>query len=191
MMAYHRFPMAEIVRAGGGPSFDTFFNFTHFHRPADGSSPRITASRGITVDVAFSLAVDVAIDAGTGLLDLCLQYDAGALDEGWVARLADRLRGLLAADPTAALAPVTGAPAGGSGTDESVWPARVAAIWADLLGVAPRGVDADFRGAGGDSLQALRFVSALRQRYDSDLTLAEFSELGSYGAVLDRVSAGG
>src|SRR5262249_2574790 len=75
LMGHHRFPLAEIVRAGGaGPRFDHFFNWTHSpNGPADDGS-RIVDSRGITVDVAFSLAVDAELDTDTGRLALTVQY---------------------------------------------------------------------------------------------------------------------
>ncbi|MET8467667.1 FkbM family methyltransferase, partial [Micromonospora zamorensis] len=76
MMGHHRFPLAEIVRAGGiGPRFDHFFNWTHFTNDPAGGGPRLVDRRGVTVDVAFSLAVDAELDADTGRLALTLQYD--------------------------------------------------------------------------------------------------------------------
>ncbi|SBT43211.1 non-ribosomal peptide synthetase [Micromonospora auratinigra] len=188
LMGHHRFPLAEIVRAGGaGPRFDHFFNWTHFPTaPADGGS-RIVDSRGITVDVAFSLAVDAALDADTGRHTLTVQYDhrhvAGTRVDGY----ADGFRRLLATDPTAPLPAVA---AGRSTVDDrrDEWAGRVAAAWQEVLGTAPRDPGADFVAAGGDSLRALRLVTVLRQRHGSDLTLPEFRSLGSYGKLVDRVS---
>ncbi|MET7967647.1 amino acid adenylation domain-containing protein [Micromonospora sp. NPDC005305] len=187
LMGHHRFPLAEIVRAGGGPRFDHFFNWTHFpHGPADGGS-RIVDSRGITVDVAFSLAVDAELDAGTGRLALTVQYDHRHVPAERVDALADGFRRLLAADPAAPLPPVAPAgPAAGDGRGE--WATRVAGAWQEVLGAAPRDPATDFLAAGGDSLRALRLVTVLRQRHGSDLTLPEFAALGSYGALVDRVA---
>ncbi|MET8910618.1 amino acid adenylation domain-containing protein [Micromonospora sp. NPDC004551] len=188
LMGHHRFPLAEIVRAGGaGPLFDHFFNWTHFpHGPADGGS-RIVDSRGVTVDVAFSLAVDAELDAGTGRLALTVQYDHRHVPAERVDALADGFRRLLAADPAAPLPPV--APAGPAAGDErDEWAARVAGAWQEVLGAAPRDPATDFLAAGGDSLRALRLVTVLRQRHGSDLTLPEFTALGSYGALVDRVA---
>ncbi|MEU4477587.1 amino acid adenylation domain-containing protein [Micromonospora sp. NPDC023966] len=188
LMGHHRFPLAEIVRAGGaGPRFDHFFNWTHFPTgPADGGS-RIVDSRGVTVDVAFSLAVDAELDAGTGRLALTVQYDHRHVPAERVDAFADGFRRLLAADPTAPLPPV--APTGpAAGDARSEWAARVAGAWQEVLGSAPRDPAADFLAAGGDSLRALRLVTVLRQRHGSDLTLPEFAALGSYGALVDRVA---
>ncbi|KAB1916082.1 non-ribosomal peptide synthetase [Micromonospora sp. AMSO31t] len=187
LMGHHRFPLAEIVRAGGGPRFDHFFNWTHFpHGPADGGS-RIVDSRGITVDVAFSLAVDAELDAGTGRLALTVQYDHRHVPAERVDALADGFRRLLTADPAASLPPVAPAgPAAGDGRGE--WATRVAGAWQEVLGAAPRDPATDFLAAGGDSLRALRLVTVLRQRHGSDLTLPEFAALGSFGALVDRVA---
>ncbi|MFC4149513.1 amino acid adenylation domain-containing protein [Micromonospora mangrovi] len=188
-MEHHRFPLAEIVRAGGaGPRFDHFFNWTHFaNGPADGGS-RIVDSRGITVDVAFSLAVDAELDGDTGRLALTIQYDHRTIPGERVDTFADGFRRLLAADPTAPLPAVpTGArTVGDDGRDR--WATRVAAVWQEVLGVAPADPATGWSAAGGDSLRALRLVTALRQRHGSDLTLPEFVALGSYGALVDRVA---
>ncbi|SCF34910.1 methyltransferase, FkbM family/amino acid adenylation domain-containing protein [Micromonospora purpureochromogenes] len=189
LMGQHRFPLAEIVRAGAaGPRFDHFFNWTHFpNRPAGGGS-RIVDSRGITVDVAFSFAVDAELDADTGRLALTVQYDHRHVATDRVDAFADGFRRLLAADPTAPLPAVA---TGGPAADDDArarWAARVAAAWQEVLGVAPADPATGFQAAGGDSLRALRLVTVLRQRHGSDLTLPEFVALGSYGALVDRVA---
>nr|WP_246381660.1 non-ribosomal peptide synthetase [Micromonospora jinlongensis] len=185
MMGHHRFPLAEIVRAGGvGPRFDHFFNWTHFANDPAGGGPRILDSRGVTVDVAFSLAVDAELDADTGRLALTLQYDHRTVAGDRVDAFADGFRRLLAADPHAPLPAVaTGGQAAGD-----AWATRVAAAWQEVLGVAPDDPATGWSAAGGDSLRALRLVTMLRQRHGSDLTLPEFVTLGSYGALVDRVA---
>ncbi|MBQ0981412.1 non-ribosomal peptide synthetase [Micromonospora sp. M61] len=185
MMGHHRFPLAEIVRAGGvGPSFDHFFNWTHFTNDPDGGGPRIVDSRGVTVDVAFSLAVDAELDADTGRLALTLQYDHRTVAGDRVDAFADGFRRLLAADPHAPLPAVA---SGGQAAGDA-WATRVAAAWQEVLGVAPDDPATGWSAAGGDSLRALRLVTMLRQRHGSDLTLPEFVTLGSYGALVDRVA---
>ncbi|MEU5940236.1 amino acid adenylation domain-containing protein [Micromonospora sp. NPDC047548] len=189
LMGHHRFPLAEIVRAGGaGPRFDHFFNWTHFPNGPGVGGSRIVDSRGVTVDVAFSLAVDAELDADTGRLALTVQYDHRHVAAEWVDTFADGFRRLLAADPTAPLPAVaTGGPAAEDDA-RARWVARVAAAWQEVLGAAPHDPATDFLAAGGDSLRALRLVTVLRQRHGSDLTLPEFVALGSYGALVDRVA---
>ncbi|MFI6260103.1 amino acid adenylation domain-containing protein [Micromonospora zamorensis] len=185
MMGHHRFPLVEIVRAGGvGPRFDHFFNWTHFTNDPAGGGPRIVDSRGVTVDVAFSLAVDAELDADTGRLALTLQYDHRTVTGYRVDAFADGFRRLLAADPHAPLPAVA---SGGQAAGDA-WATRVAAAWQEVLGVAPDDPATGWSAAGGDSLRALRLVTMLRQRHGSDLTLPEFVTLGSYGALVDRVA---
>ncbi|MCW3842676.1 amino acid adenylation domain-containing protein [Micromonospora yasonensis] len=188
LMGHHRFPLAEIVRAGGaGPRFDHFFNWTHFpNGPAEGGS-RIVNSRGVTVDVAFSLAVDAELDADAGHLALAVQYDHRHVPAARVDAFADGFRRLLAADPAAPLPAVAG---DGPAADDARarWAPKVAAAWREVLGAAPRDPATGFLAAGGDSLRALRLVTVLRQRHGSDLTLPEFTALDSYGALVDRVA---
>ncbi|GGR93306.1 non-ribosomal peptide synthetase [Micromonospora fulviviridis] len=189
LMGRHRFPLAEIVRAGGaGPRFDHFFNWTHFPNDPAGGGSRIVDSRGITVDVAFSLAVDAELAADTGRLALTVQYDHRHVPAERVDAFADGFRRLLAADPAAPLPPVAPAGPAAGGDARSEWAARVAGAWQEVLGAAPRDPATDFLAAGGDSLRALRLVTVLRQRHGSDLTLPEFAALGSYGALVDRVA---
>ncbi|MFG1677076.1 amino acid adenylation domain-containing protein [Micromonospora sp. NPDC049282] len=195
LMGRHRFPLAEIVRAGGaGPRFDHFFNWTHFPPRPAGEGSRVVDSRGVTVDVAFSLAVDAELDAGR--LGLMVQYDHRHVPADRVDALADGFRRLLAADPDAPLPPITGpesaaGPSTALGGDERAqWADRVAAAWQEVLGTAPRDPATGFLAAGGDSLRALRLVTVLRQRHGSDLTLPEFTALGSYRALVDRVARG-
>ncbi|MFC8616108.1 amino acid adenylation domain-containing protein [Micromonospora purpureochromogenes] len=187
LMGHHRFPLAEIVRAGAaGPRFDHFFNWTHFPNGPAGGGSRIVDSRGVTVDVAFSFAVDAELDADTGRLALTVQYDHRHVAGDRVDTFADGFRRLLAADPTAPLPVVA---TGGPAPDDDArarWAARVAAAWQEVLGVAPADPATGFQAAGGDSLRALRLVTVLRQRHGSDLTLPEFTALGSYGALVAR-----
>ncbi|MDI5941838.1 phosphopantetheine-binding protein, partial [Micromonospora sp. DH15] len=190
LMGHHRFPLAEIVRAGGaGPRFDSFFNYTHFHAD-DRAGPRVVVSRVTTVDVGFSLAVDVAVVPDTGRLVLALQYDGRRFDADWADRLAATFTRLLATEPTAALPPA-GPPADPPTDARSRWSARVAGAWRDVLGVTPRSAATTFAAAGGDSLRALRLVRTLRQRYGTGLTLAEFAELADFGALVERVARDG
>ncbi|WP_089155548.1 acyl carrier protein [Micromonospora sp. NBS 11-29] len=147
--------------------------------------------------MAFSLAVDAELDAGR--LALMVQYDHRHVPAERVDALADGFRRLLATDPAAPLPPVAGsAPPAAPGTEagwvpEDVgreWADRVAAAWQEVLGAVPRDPEVDFHTAGGDSLRALRLVTVLRQRHGSDLTLPEFTALGSYRALVERAARG-
>ncbi|WP_444948080.1 amino acid adenylation domain-containing protein [Micromonospora ureilytica] len=189
MMGHHRFPLAEIVRLGGaGPRFDHFFNWTHFANGATGGASRIVDSRGVTVDVAFSLAVDAELDPDTGRLALTVQYDHRTIGGDQVDAFADGFRRLLAADPDAPLPAVPGAGQTAGDDARARWAARVAAAWQEVLGTAPDHPGAGWSAAGGDSLRALRLVTVLRQRHGSDLTLPEFVTLDSYDNLVDRVA---
>ncbi|MCZ7438686.1 amino acid adenylation domain-containing protein [Micromonospora sp. WMMC241] len=189
LMGRHRFPLAEIVRAGGaGPRFDHFFNWTHFPPRPAGDGSRVVDSRGVTVDVAFSLAVDAELDAGR--LGLMVQYDHRHVPADRVDALADGFRRLLAADPDAPLPPVAAPSPVAAADARQEWADRVASAWQEVLGTAPRDPESGFLAAGGDSLRALRLVTVLRQRHGSDLTLPEFTALGSYRALVDRVVRG-
>ncbi|WP_327035381.1 non-ribosomal peptide synthetase [Micromonospora ureilytica] len=189
MMGHHRFPLAEIVRAGGaGPRFDHFFNWTHFPNGPAGGENRIVDSRGVTVDVAFSLAVDAELDPDSGRLVLNVQYDHRNIGGDRVDAIADGFRRLLAADPDAPLPAVPTAGQTADGDARTRWAAQVAAAWQEVLGVAPDHQATGWSAAGGDSLRALRLVTMLRQRHGSDLTLPEFVTLDSYGKLVDRVA---
>ncbi|WP_316976892.1 non-ribosomal peptide synthetase [Shumkonia mesophila] len=51
---------------------------------------------------------------------------------------------------------------------------KVAAIWAEVLGLKRVGVTAPFFAIGGDSLRAMRVISRVNQAFERDLTLAAF-----------------
>ncbi|OIK26863.1 non-ribosomal peptide synthetase [Streptomyces malaysiense] len=76
---HRRFPLAEIVRAGGGSApFDTFFNYTHFHvereGPADGAFTVLEEIGEADTDFAFGAEFSRSPDGR--LLELGLRYDA-------------------------------------------------------------------------------------------------------------------
>lgn len=187
LMAHRRFPLADMERAvGRGRLFDAFFNFSRFHRVDGAANPErksveITAGRVIPVDVAFALAVDFELDADGRELLLTLQYDGVRLSEERMLALGARMAELLASDVTAPLA--TSWAEAQAETDP--WTERVAAVWTDLLGAAPLDERTRFADAGGDSLLALRFVTALR-RHGGELGLAEFRAPTTFGDLVRR-----
>ncbi|WP_159396289.1 amino acid adenylation domain-containing protein [Streptomyces sp. Sge12] len=82
--AYRRFPLAEIQRlSGGGPLFETFFNYTHFHveqdGPADGTFTVLEETGEAGTDFAFGAEFSRSPD-GT-LLELGLRFDAAQFSE--------------------------------------------------------------------------------------------------------------
>ncbi|MFJ6664809.1 amino acid adenylation domain-containing protein [Streptomyces sp. NPDC091383] len=76
---HRRYPLAEIVRAGGGIApFETFFNYTHFHveqdGPADGAFTVLEETGEADTDFAFGAEFSRSPDGR--LLELGLRYDA-------------------------------------------------------------------------------------------------------------------
>lgn len=176
LTGHHLVPLADIERAARrGPLFDTFFNFTNFQAfagPGKDRARRIT-DRDAPVDVAFSLVVDVDVNPVTDQLGLTLQYDAERLSAARIRRITARYRELLER-AGAGLTPLPRC-------DD--WAARVSGIWRELTGgPAPTGPDS-FLDSGGNSLLALRFVAALRDRHGVEVDLRAFLRAGRYAAV--------
>ncbi|MCX4775408.1 amino acid adenylation domain-containing protein [Streptomyces sp. NBC_01264] len=82
--AYRRFPLAEIQRlSGGGPLFETFFNYTHFHveqdGPTGGTFTVLEETGEAGTDVAFGAEFSRSPDGS--LLELGLRFDAAQFSE--------------------------------------------------------------------------------------------------------------
>lgn len=60
---------------------------------------------------------------------------------------------------------------------------KVAALWAEVLGLKRVGVTAPFFAIGGDSLRAMRVISRLNQAFDRNLTLAAFFKTPTVRAI--------
>ncbi|KIG14640.1 putative non ribosomal peptide synthetase protein [Enhygromyxa salina] len=69
--------------------------------------------------------------------------------------------------------------------------AAVWAVWTDLLGHPPPGVDVDFFASGGDSLGAARLVSVLEQALGLRVSLAELFEGMSVARLARRLTGAG
>jgi phthiocerol/phenolphthiocerol synthesis type-I polyketide synthase E len=70
---------------------------------------------------------------------------------------------------------------------------RVAAIWEDLIGIAPIGVNDDFFDLGGHSLLGTRVMSRVREAFDVELTLAALfadPNVAGLSARVDQQRAG-
>ncbi|WP_158711725.1 amino acid adenylation domain-containing protein [Streptomyces virginiae] len=81
---HRRFPLAEIQRlSGGGPLFETFFNYTHFHveqdGPADGAFTVLEEIGEAGTDFAFGAEFSRSPDGS--LLELGLRFDAAQFSE--------------------------------------------------------------------------------------------------------------
>ncbi len=68
--------------------------------------------------------------------------------------------------------------------------AKMAAIWASVLGVEQVGVDDDFFALGGHSLLATQIVTRLRQAFDVELTVKQLFAHPSVAALADWVELG-
>ncbi|MFJ9338728.1 amino acid adenylation domain-containing protein [Streptomyces sp. NPDC101733] len=83
--AHRRFPLAEIQRlSGGGPLFETFFNYTHFHverdGPPDGAFTVLEETGEAGTDFAFGAEFSRSPDGA--LLELGLRFDAAQFSTG-------------------------------------------------------------------------------------------------------------
>lgn len=66
-------------------------------------------------------------------------------------------------------------------------PAELSRLWADHTGRVPRSAEAHFFRDGGSSVQAVRFVQALRRELSVEMDLASLFRTPSFGAVCDLV----
>lgn len=62
---------------------------------------------------------------------------------------------------------------------------RVAAIWSETMDVTRVGVHDDFLELGGDSLSALRIITAIEAQFDRSLDVYEFMSAGSVRRLAD------
>jgi amino acid adenylation domain-containing protein len=213
-LPYRRFPLARMG-SGRRPSFDTAFNYTHFHvlAPLSGLDGLEVLERRSFALQTFRLMANFDLDAKDHTLTLVLGYDACALSDVRIedvaacyartlAEIAGDPHGQYAATGTAAVgdeAPGTAssrAPAASGHRQPTAAPPRtpiervLAGIWSDLLHVDPIGIDEDFFELGGDSLVAIRVVSRLRDRARIELSPSALFEAPTIAALAARVEAG-
>jgi amino acid adenylation domain-containing protein/FkbM family methyltransferase len=100
MFPYRQYPVAEITRQrGGGPLFETLFNYTHFHVLREVLALpglAVLGRRSIVVDLGLTLVTDFSLSPEASL-DLHLAYDARVLPRHQVEALAGAYRRTLAA----------------------------------------------------------------------------------------------
>lgn len=71
---------------------------------------------------------------------------------------------------------------------------RLAAIWADILGLKRVGIVSPFFEIGGDSLRAIRVISRINQAFEAQITIGQFFERPTIRALAERLgteAAGG
>ena len=66
----------------------------------------------------------------------------------------------------------------------------LAAIWSDVLGVDPVGVEDDFFELGGHSLLSLRVIASVNDELDAELTIGAVYEAPTVAELAARVAAG-
>lgn len=66
---------------------------------------------------------------------------------------------------------------------------QIAAIWTDVLGRAPAGVDRNFFAAGGNSLSAVRLMARARSHFNVDIGLRILFERPTIAALADAIDA--
>ena len=106
LLGFRRYPLAALQRRhGGGPLFETTFNFMHFHvyesaLPADLE----LLGRNVFEETNFPLAVNCRITSGSAAAHLTLDCDTGVFSATQIARLRNGFERALAAmahDPAA------------------------------------------------------------------------------------------
>ncbi|NTU83528.1 MAG: SDR family NAD(P)-dependent oxidoreductase, partial [Chloroflexales bacterium] len=127
---------------------------------------------------------------------------AGARDEPQIIVSVGDLQARLSrwVSPERAPAPAAGHPAARPGpakprplrsgayvAPESEVQRRIAAIWEDLLGVAPVGLHDSFFELGGDSLLATQVISHIRQAYQVELSVRTLFEALTVGSLAEHL----
>ncbi len=72
---------------------------------------------------------------------------------------------------------------------ESATEIRLAAIWAEILGIRKIGVDISFNVLGGGSMQAIRCVGAISRAFCIDISIRDFFAAGTVRALAEMIDA--
>ncbi len=103
VLPYRQYPVAEITeitrQRGGGPLFETLFNYTHFHVLREVLALpglAVLGRRSIVVDLGLTLVTDFSLSPEASL-DLHLAYDARVLPRHQIEALAGAYRRALSA----------------------------------------------------------------------------------------------
>ncbi|MCP2303136.1 amino acid adenylation domain-containing protein [Actinokineospora globicatena] len=88
---HRRYPLAQVQREhGGGPLFETFFNYTHFHvsrtQPTAEDDLEVVAEDGV-VPTNFPFGAEFFQELGAESIGLALRYDANLRTDDEVARI--------------------------------------------------------------------------------------------------------
>ncbi|HEX2077631.1 MAG TPA: amino acid adenylation domain-containing protein, partial [Longimicrobium sp.] len=87
--------------------------------------------------------------------------------------------------------PAADAPAGGGRAPATPLEARLARLWADVLGVETVGADDDFFLLGGNSFLAVRLMSRIHREFGSQLPLAALVGAGTVERIAALLDGGG
>ncbi|MDT0266093.1 amino acid adenylation domain-containing protein [Streptomyces sp. DSM 44915] len=176
-------------------------------------APGATDTAAAKFDLTFSFAERLDAAGAPAGLGGQLEYSTDLFDEPTVRGLADALVGLLAevchapdrplapgrsaalassrvtastpppAEPGAPWAP---GPDDGAGTDPAAL--RMSGLFTELLGPRADGVGRDFFAAGGNSLLAVRLLSAVRAEFGRDLTVSDVFERPTPAGLAARLA---
>ncbi|GLZ40296.1 non-ribosomal peptide synthetase [Actinokineospora sp. NBRC 105648] len=189
----------------GSPVFDSIVVFENY--PYDrGAFHGVTVTEVDSIETT-NVPLNVVVTTTGADLAVRLAYDPALFDEATVARMADHLVSLLTdglADPWS---PLDRLPRVQTSVSSLTLPLphnepaphiephtptqrTLTRIWADLLGVEPPGVHADFFALGGDSILSIRLTARVRAELGVYLSPRAVFDHPTIAALADLVSDG-
>nr|MDQ6941664.1 condensation domain-containing protein [Candidatus Eremiobacteraeota bacterium] len=210
-LEHQDFAFADLLRSldvgwtpGRAPLVDVVVNLDR--RRSSGDDAGVRALPTPIVGAKFPITIN-ALDLGPGTpIQLDIDVDTRLFSPDAAARLVSdliRWAETVAADPTAVIAAernateLQAAPAPAPQPDppplaaasNAALEAQLAEIWATILGQPPAARDEDFFQAGGHSVQALRFILAVRERCGADVPVRAFFERPTVAGLAELVAA--